>query len=118
MRYAALLATLLLAACGADPAPDDIDGLARWFWLNHAAATDAQVLDSAVKLEAAVAGQDLPLKSTVSLLQPGDVDASLVEPAFANRQHHRRQPSAQTVALFDAPSQMVWQCRQPLQCSP
>ena len=58
---------------------------------------------------------ELPQQRAV--VQSGDVSASLVEPALANRQHHRRQQSAQAVALGVTLCQVVRQRRQPLQCS-
>lgn len=65
---------LAVAACGAEPAPEDVDGLARWFWLNFEKATPDEIADSVEKLDAAIAAYDLPLQNTLSLLKAGDTD--------------------------------------------
>lgn len=50
------------------PAPEDLDGLAHWFWDNGVAADAAAVLDAASGLVAAVEGdpRELPLTGTLS----------------------------------------------------
>lgn len=38
---------LLLMACGIDPAPDDVDGLAHWSWVNYDVADASDLADAA-----------------------------------------------------------------------
>lgn len=57
-RFALLLA--FSAGCrGVDPAPADLDGLARWYWANGEEAEHRDIADSIVTLHATVDGDAL-----------------------------------------------------------
>lgn len=54
MRCYAVLPLLLVACKHPDPAPQDIDGLAHWFWVNYDAGTDEEMAAAVVALDAAI----------------------------------------------------------------
>lgn len=74
MRYPVLVA--ILAGCKhVDPAPSDVDGLARWFWDNYDQAEDADVAAAMVNVHAAIDADALvdPIDGTVSDLTVDDI---------------------------------------------
>lgn len=73
MTLAFVLLVAWSLACGRAPAPDDVDGLARWFWLS-AGEDDAAVADAAARLDATPAMRALgpPLEGGLRRLLPGD----------------------------------------------
>lgn len=67
------LALAVLSGCSVDPAPKELNPLARWFWVNYDGASDEQVHEAIRNLHALV-GNDYtdPLQLTLDRLQPGD----------------------------------------------
>ncbi|MCB9742908.1 MAG: hypothetical protein H6741_05355 [Alphaproteobacteria bacterium] len=64
----------LLAGCGVEAAPEDIDGLTRWLWVNHEAASDREVLDAVAQLDLALDGDSLEeLTGELTRLGPEDL---------------------------------------------
>lgn len=72
------LAALMLAGCASvEPAPADLDGLARWFWQHYEDASDPEVHEAVVKLDAQLAdvAKDKPLMLEVERLPQEAVEA-------------------------------------------
>lgn len=69
----------LLACTAAKPVPEDLDGLAHWFWQNYEAGTDEELAEATVALHAAVGGESLEGAETGGLTDLGADEVALVE---------------------------------------
>jgi hypothetical protein len=73
----AVLAVFTACAPPSMPAPDDLDGNLRWFWSSSKAATDAEVIEAALKLQTAGKADtltpDKPGRGFISRLAPGEL---------------------------------------------
>lgn len=49
----------LLVGCKVEPAPEDIDGLTRWFWTEYEPATDAEITEAIEHLHTALDNGDV-----------------------------------------------------------
>jgi hypothetical protein len=79
MRLFAVVALVCaLAGCApTEPAPEDLDGLAHWFWRNQGLASHAELLDAVDTLDAVVGELDEPRTGTLGLLS--EDEANVVE---------------------------------------
>lgn len=72
-----VLPLLAAAACAppAEPAPDDVDGLAHWLWNNGDGADDAAIVAAAANVHAAVDGDVLraPARGTLADLTAAEL---------------------------------------------
>ncbi len=70
MATLCLAVSLLLSACKVEPAPEDLDGLAHWFWQHLDDEDSAALQEGAVNLYAALDGASFegPLYGTISTL--------------------------------------------------
>ncbi|MFH1811304.1 MAG: hypothetical protein ABIJ09_21370 [Pseudomonadota bacterium] len=67
----------VLAACPpeVEPAPEDLDGVAHWLWLNYTLADDTAVADAVNKLHRAADGETRsePMRGRLTRLQSADL---------------------------------------------
>jgi hypothetical protein len=105
---------LVLGACSSDPAPTEVDDLARWFWLHHEDGTDKELADGLQKLEKQLAGLEVDAKETAFLteLKHGDVanvggegDFNLANARGMLMQNVIKCSFPKTESLFIAPDQ-------------
>lgn len=75
MRLLAV-AFLLSAGCNVDPAPEDLDGLAHWFWQHLDDEEPEELQEGAVNLFEALEGESFegPLFGTISTLSAEELD--------------------------------------------
>lgn len=83
-----LAVAALLTGCGVDPAPKDLQRLSKWFWVHYDDASDEELADGIIKLNAATkeAKADEPIKGTVARLGKSDLEVvglSAKEPSRA-----------------------------------
>lgn len=83
-----LAVAALLTGCGVDPAPKDLQRLSKWFWVHYDDASDEELADGIIKLNAATraATTDEPIKGTVARLGKSDLEVvglSAKEPSRA-----------------------------------
>lgn len=76
-----LIACLALACGRVEPAPEDLDGVARWFFRNAHQAPDDQVLEAVAKLDAAIEGPALAKALQLQLAPLTEDEALTVEAA-------------------------------------
>jgi hypothetical protein len=85
MRRHLILPLFALVACAKpEPAPQDIDGLMRWFFENHAALTEVEHHDAISSLEAAIdaaGGESEKLDGSLNQLTEQQIAAVPVEGA-------------------------------------
>lgn len=62
------------AGCATDPAPADLDGLARWFWLHYDEGEDEAIRAAADRLDVAMGGLEDEIQSSLSVLTGTDTD--------------------------------------------
>lgn len=72
-----LVVPLAICACRVSEAPESVDALARWYWVNYEDLTDEDVLDGVQNLDAEVLildGKDkMPLKAKLEDLQASEI---------------------------------------------
>lgn len=68
-----LLVLFTSTACAVEPAPEDVDGLLRWLFRNHAAADDVAVAEAFATADETLGALDDPRTGTISSLTEDDV---------------------------------------------
>lgn len=79
MYIVQVLGLLLLGCTATKPVPQDLDGLAHWFWQNYEAGSDEEVAAATVALHAAVGGDTLDGATTGSLTDLDAAEVALVD---------------------------------------
>jgi hypothetical protein len=74
--FSPLVLVVSLSGCHVPEAPSDLNGLARWFWLNFQNGDDASELQAIQHLDVAAGALTSPIEDTVSTLESGDVTAA------------------------------------------
>jgi hypothetical protein len=71
-----LPALLVISACNVDPAPEDLDGLAHWFWQHLDDEDPGELQEGALNLFAATEGESFegPLYGTISTLSTEELE--------------------------------------------
>jgi len=73
VRALVLCGALLATGCKVEPAPADVDGIARWMWLNYEKADDDALADAIARLDTALGGTNPDNEqSSLTPLQAGD----------------------------------------------